>query len=310
MKKLALVLFSVMMVFGLAACGSNNSGTFTQPGTQTSSNENGLIFNLNLAQFSENINYVSSEIGADIPTISSLDIWADLSSGTDSASQAYTYKITNFDNAEATPMFIAGVYNDNSLIREVRVTWADSSATSGQDTFRSYCVAEVMAVTGLDEDTAGRMYDTAATAKYTEGQSDTLTYAYSGNVRCYYMISSGYHVFVVEPFSDTVRSTDEASGNITYVEVKSSTSDSTSASTDSGTSTSSSDSSTTSTSTDGSTDSSSSSDTSTSSDTTATTDTSTSSDSTSTTSSTDTSTSSDSTSSTDSSGNVQVTTQS
>ena len=108
--------------------------------------------------------------------------------------------------------------NDNTIM-EARVSWDSTSAVADQDTFGSFAVCELMSLSGLDQETATRMFETVQSSPHTNKTSDTLTYAYYGHVRCYYMVNSGYHLFVVEPFSTESKTNEEDAGNFIYTEV-------------------------------------------------------------------------------------------
>ncbi len=222
-------------VLALGGCGGGAQGTFNKPTTQTSTNSNGMVVVLDLAKLSENINYVSSEDSLEIPTIDSLDVWTTVKQDTDSAGQAFTYKMAEL--SDKAPSFEAAAYDADSTLKEARVFWDTSSANSGQATFEKYSIALIRSVAGVDYDTAASMYSIAHSTQYTNGVSQSITYAYSGNIRCYYMINGGYHMLVVEPFSTEVQTADVATGKVVYTAVGAAGSTSTTTGTSTGTST-------------------------------------------------------------------------
>ncbi len=211
---LAACVAAVLAAAMLSGCGGDSHGTFNKPSTQTSTNSNGMVVALDLAQLSENINYASSEDSLDIPTIDSLDVWTTVKQDTDSAGQAFTYKMANLDNK--SPSFEAAAYDSGATLKEARVFWDTSSANSGQEKFERYSTALIRAVAGVDSDTAASLYSIARSTQYTNGVSQSITYAYAGNIRCYYMINGGYHMLVVEPFSNEVQTADVATGKVVY----------------------------------------------------------------------------------------------
>ncbi len=221
-------------VLTLGGCGGGAQGTFNKPTTQTSTNSNGMVVVLDLAKLSENINYVSSEDSLEIPTIDSLDVWTTVKQDADSAGQAFTYKMAEL--SDKAPSFEAAAYDADSTLKEARVFWDTSSANSGQATFEKYSIALIRSVAGVDYDTAASMYSIAHSTQYTNGVSQSITYAYSGNIRCYYMINGGYHMLVVEPFSTEVQTADVATGKVVYTAVGAAGSTSTTTGTSTGTS--------------------------------------------------------------------------
>lgn len=201
----------------LSGCGGKDLGTFNKSTTQTSTNSNGMVIALDLAQLSENINYVSSEDQLEIPTIDTLNVWTQVKQDKDSAGQALTYKMANLENK--SPSFEVAQYDSGTTLQEARVFWDTSSANSGQEKFKKYSIALIRAVMGVDNETATSLYSTAHSTQYTNGVSQNITYAYTGNMRCYYMINGGYHMLVVEPFSAEVQAADVAGGKSVYTAI-------------------------------------------------------------------------------------------
>ncbi len=201
----------------LSGCGGKDLGTFNKSTTQTSTNSNGMVIALDLAQLSENINYVSSEDQLEIPTIDTLNVWTQVKQDKDSAGQALTYKMANLENK--SPSFEVAQYDSGTTLQEARVFWDTSSANSGQEKFKKYSLALIRAVMGVDNETANSLYSTAHSTQYTNGVSQNITYAYTGNMRCYYMINGGYHMLVVEPFSAEVQAADVAGGKSVYTAI-------------------------------------------------------------------------------------------
>ena len=220
MKKLLIAAaVSLAAIAGLSGCGGGgDTSTFTTPGIQSAANATGAELTITLAEYSENINYVAEQNGANIPKIESLGVWDTLKQDTDQGG-ALTYRITEFDSETSTPSFMAAVYDSNGLIKETRTEWSSSNALAAPDTFREYAIAQIMASTGLDQGVAGIMYDTVKAAPYTNGSSNTLTYACNGNYRCYYLVSGAYDMLVVEPFTDAVRTEDLKDASIKYFAV-------------------------------------------------------------------------------------------
>lgn len=209
---------ALLAVFGLTACGGGNESTFTTPSVQPSNNANGEVLTINLAELSENINYVSSQIGVEVPTIDSLGLWGNLKQDEDD-NGTFSYRLTVFDNDAVTPSFAAAVYDSSGLIKETRTEWDSSGAQSNPDLMKGFVTVQIMATTGLDADVAGMMYETAKASPYTIGTSKQLTYAFSGSYRCYYMISGGYHIVAVEPFAESVQKEDLEDDSFRYMEV-------------------------------------------------------------------------------------------
>lgn len=219
----------MLVALPLAGCGGE-AEEYNQPGTQTSSNENGMVITLDLAELSENINYFSSTNSLGIPTISSLDAWTDISQETDSAGDAYTFKIATLSST--APSLLAAVYDESSAIEEVRVVWDTSSAAADPDTFRDYCIAATSAVSGVDYETAASMYSIAYESQYENGVSESIAYAYTGSIRCFYMVNEGYSMLVLEPFSTDVQIADVETGSVTYTAVDAAGTESTADSTE------------------------------------------------------------------------------
>lgn len=201
----------------LSGCGGKDLGTFNKSTTQTSTNSNGMVIVLDLAQLSENINYVSSEDQLEIPTIDTLNVWTQVKQDKDSAGQALTFKMANLENK--SPSFEVAQYDSGTTLQEARVFWDTSSANSGQEKFKKYSIALIRAIMGVDNETATSLYSTAHSTQYTNGVSQNITYAYTGNMRCYYMINGGYHMLVVEPFSAEVQAADVAGGKSVYTAI-------------------------------------------------------------------------------------------
>ncbi len=211
-----IAILTVMGAF-LYGCGGKDLGTFNKSTTQTSTNSNGMVIVLDLAQLSENINYVSSEDQLEIPTIDTLNVWTQVKQDKDSAGQALTYKMANLENK--SPSFEVAQYDSATTLQEARVFWDTSSANSGQEKFKKYSIALIRAVMGVDNETATSLYSTAHSTQYTNGVSQNITYAYNGNMRCYYMINGGYHMLVIEPFSAEVQAADVAAGKSVYTAI-------------------------------------------------------------------------------------------
>lgn len=221
MKKFVLIpvvlVIALCSVFMLAACGKGGS-SISQPTTVASTNPNGAVFSLNLAQYSENLNAATAEVGSDILKIESLDQWLEAGTATDEAG-AYTVRATSTDATTGTPVFVVTAYDAGNAIREVKVTWDASSALAQPDILKDYCIAQIRAITGADADIAGMIYDTARATPFTNGSSKDLTYACFGNARCYYLVSNGYHIVTVEPYSDASKAEEQAKGTFVYMDV-------------------------------------------------------------------------------------------
>lgn len=216
MKKIASISALALAALLLAGCGGD-SEEYNQPGTQTYGNDNGMVITLDLAELSENINYFSSTNSLGVPTISSLDVWTDISQETDSSGETYTFKLASLSST--VPYIEAAVYDEAATIEEVRVVWDESSAAADPDTFRDFCIALTSAVSGVDYETSASMYSVAYESQYENGVSETITYAYTGSIRCFYMINEGYCMLVIEPFSSDVQASEVESGTVVYTAV-------------------------------------------------------------------------------------------
>ncbi|MGI6220300.1 MAG: hypothetical protein ACOYIP_00260 [Coriobacteriales bacterium] len=221
MKRLGLIIVALVValcsVTVLAACGKGGS-SIAQPTTAASTNPNGAVFAINLAQYSDNLNVATAEVGSDIPKIESLDQWLEAEKATDDAG-AYTVRATSLETSTGTPVFVVSAYDAGNAIREVKVTWDASSALAQPDVLKDYCISEIRAITGADANIAGMMYDTARATPFTNGASKDLTYACYGNARCYYLVSNGYHIVTIEPYSDGSKAEEQAKGTFVYMDV-------------------------------------------------------------------------------------------
>ena len=221
MKKFVLIVIALMValcaVAMLAGCGKGK-GSIEQPTTVASTNPNGADFALNLAQYSENLNTATAEVGSDILKIESLDQWLEAGTATDDAG-AYTVRATSTDTTTGTPVFVVTAYDAGNAIREVKVTWDASSALAQPDILKDYCIAQIRAITGADADIASTIYDTARATPFTNGASKDLTYACYGNARCYYLVNNGFHIVTIEPYSDASKAEEQAKGTFVYMDV-------------------------------------------------------------------------------------------
>ena len=221
MKKFVLIpvvlVIALCSVFMLSACGKGGS-SIEQPTTVASTNPNGAVFSLNLAQYSENLNTATAEVGSDILKIESLDQWLEAEKATDAAG-AYTVRATSTEATTGTPVFVVTAYDAGNAIRDVKVTWDASSALAQPDTLKDYCIAQIRAITGANANIASMMYDTARATPFTNGSSKDLTYACYGNARCYYLVNNGYHIIAIEPYSDASKAEEQAKGTFVYMDV-------------------------------------------------------------------------------------------
>ena len=183
------------------------------------SNGNGAVFSLSLEQYSNNINYTEQQVDPEMNQITSLDLWVPIQEATDENGKAELFYVTEFGGEASTPQFGAMVYTDSGRIREVRLDWDSANALASATTFREYAIVQIMSVSDLDAETAGKMFDAVKSAAYTNGVSTQLAYGYNKSIRCYYMINAGYHIVVVEPFSLESKTKEEATGRFIYTEV-------------------------------------------------------------------------------------------